>query len=74
MIFLCGLFFPVERLPVWLQPLSHILPLTYGADVLHGAIRRAGRMSLALDFSVLAAFCVVLFVASLRNIRRRWVF
>jgi ABC-2 type transport system permease protein len=73
MIFLCGLFFPVERLPAWLQPLSHILPLTYGADLLHGAIRDAGRMSPVLDFGLLAAFCAVLFVASLRNIRRRWI-
>jgi len=73
MLFLCGLFFPVERLPVVLQPLAHILPLTYGADLLHGAIRDAGRMSPVLDFGVLAAFCAVLFVASLRNIRRRWI-
>jgi len=73
MIFLCGLFFPIERLPVWLQPLSHVLPLTYGADLLHGAIRGAGRMQAALDFGVLAAFCVVLFAFSLRNIRRKWI-
>jgi ABC-2 type transport system permease protein len=73
MIFLCGLFFPVEQLPVWLRPVSHVLPLTYGADLLHGAVRGGGRMSPALDFGVLAAFCVLLFVASLRNIRRRWI-
>jgi len=73
MIFLCGLFFPVDRLPVWLKPLAHVLPLTYGADLLHRAIRRSGRMPLALDFGLLAAFCVVLFVASLRNIRRKWI-
>jgi len=73
MIFLCGLFFPVERLPVWLKPLARVLPLTYGADVLHGAIRQAGRMPLVLDFSLLTAFCVILFVLSLRNIRRKWI-
>ena len=27
MLFLCGLFFPVEQLPVWLKPLSYALPL-----------------------------------------------
>lgn len=73
MIFLCGLFFPVENLPSWLRPLAHVLPLTYGADLLHASIRRAGRMPLALDFTLLAAFCIVLFVASLMNIRRRWI-
>jgi len=73
MIFLCGLFFPIEHLPVWLRPLSYVLPLTYGADVLHGSIHRADRMPLALDFGLLAAFCAVLFTVSLRNIRRKWI-
>jgi ABC-2 type transport system permease protein len=73
MLFLCGLFFPVERLPVWLQPLSYALPLTYGADAMHTAIHQPGRMPLALDFAVLAVFCVILFVGSLRNIRRKWI-
>jgi hypothetical protein len=30
-------------------------------------------MPLALDFGVLAAFCVILFAASLKNIRRKWI-
>ena len=73
MIFLCGLFFPIEKLPVWLRPLSHVLPLTYGADVLHASIRHGGRMPLAVDFGLLAAFCAALFGVSLRNIRRKWI-
>ena len=73
MIFLCGLFFPIERLPVWLRPLSYVLPLTYGADILHGSIHRPAHMPLALDFGLLAAFCTVLFAVSLRNIRRKWI-
>jgi len=73
MIFLCGLFFPIEQLPVWLRPLSCALPLTYGADVLHGSIHRLPHMPLALDFGLLAAFCAVLFALSLRNIRRKWI-
>jgi len=73
MLFLCGLFFPIEQLPVWLRPLSYLLPLTYGADVLHASIRRAGRMPLALDFGLLVVFCAALFAVSLRNIRRKWI-
>jgi len=73
MIFLCGLFFPVEQLPVWLRPLSYVLPLTYGADVLHGSIHRPPHMPLLLDFGLLLAFCAALFVVSLRNIRRKWI-
>jgi len=73
MIFLCGLFFPIERLPIWLRPLSYLLPLTYGADVLHGSIHRPPNMPLVLDFGLLVAFCAVLFAISLRNIRRKWI-
>jgi ABC-2 type transport system permease protein len=73
MIFLCGLFFPIESLPDLLRPLSYVLPLTYGADILHGAVHGKSIMPLGLDFCVIAGFCVVLFAISLRNIHRRWI-
>jgi len=73
MIFLCGLFFPVEQLPVWLRPLSYLLPLTYGADVLHASVGQTARMPLVLDFGILAIFCTGLFAISLRNTRRKWI-
>ncbi len=73
MIFLCGLFFPIGQLPIWLRPLSYILPLTYGADALHGSIRHAAALPLPADFALLTAFGAVLFGVSLRNIRRRWI-
>jgi ABC-2 type transport system permease protein len=73
MLFLCGLFFPIEQLPVWLRPLSYALPLTYGADVLHGSVHRSPNLLLLLDFGLLLAFCAMLFALSLRNIRRKWI-
>ena len=73
MIFLCGLFFPIMSLPVFIRPLSYILPVTYGVDILHGAVNGTNIMSFTLDFLVLGAFCIVLFVLSLRNIKRRWI-
>ena len=73
MIFLCGLFFPIEKLPVFLKPISYALPLTYGADVLHGAVHGGHAMPFSLDLALLGAFCVFLFAASLWNIKRRWI-
>jgi len=73
MIFLCGLFIPLDRLPIFLRPLSYVLPLTYGADLLHGAVNHTARMPFPADFGILALFCLVLFLASLRNIRRKWI-
>ena len=73
MIFLCGLFFPIEKLPVFLKPLSYMLPLTYGVDILHGAIHGEHLMPFILDLAILAAFCVGLFALSLHNIKKRWI-
>jgi ABC-2 type transport system permease protein len=73
MIFLCGLFFPITSLPSFLRPLSYILPITYGVDILHGAIHGEHIMSFQVDFLILGTFGLVLFGLSLRNIKRRWI-
>ena len=73
MIFLCGLFFPIERLPIFLRPLSYVLPPTYGADILHGTFSISNTMPMLIDFLLLIVFCIGLFLISLRNIRRRWI-
>jgi ABC-2 type transport system permease protein len=73
MIFLCGLFFPIAKLPIFLKPLSYVLPLTYGVDILRWGFEGKNILPLALDFAVLMAFCMLLFWLSLHNIRRRWI-
>ena len=73
MIFLCGLFFPIERLPVFLRPLSYALPPTYGADMLRGAVGGVHAMPYLLNLAALCVFCAGLFALSLRTIRRSWI-
>jgi ABC-2 type transport system permease protein len=73
MIFLSGLFFPILSLPIYIRPLSYALPLTYGVDILHGAINGEHIMSFSLDFIVITVFCIALFLLSLYNIKRRWI-
>ncbi len=73
MLFLCGLFFPLAQLPVWLRPLSYVMPLTYGADLLHGSIHRSPILPWAVNFGMLAVFCALLFAFSLFNVRRKWI-
>jgi ABC-2 type transport system permease protein len=73
MIFLCGLFFPLAALPVFLRPLSYLLPLTYGTDILNGAILGQNTLPIVLDIVIIAFFCLILFFASLRNIHRKWI-
>lgn len=73
MIFLCGLFFPLERLPAWLRPLSYVLPPTFGADTMRQGLGQTGLLTLGLEFCILVAFCLVLFLASLWSVNRRWI-
>ena len=73
MMFLCGLFFPILSLPIFIRWLSFILPVTYGVDILQGAINGEHIMSFTLDFIIIGVFCIVLFLLSLRNVKRKWI-
>ncbi|MBM4351398.1 MAG: ABC transporter permease [Deltaproteobacteria bacterium] len=74
MIFLCGLFIPVQGLPLFLQPLSYILPLTYGADILKSSISQNGHLGLPVNFVILLGFAAGLFTLSIRNVKRKWIY
>ncbi|PNS39551.1 ABC transporter permease [Mesotoga sp. B105.6.4] len=74
MMFLCGLFIPIENLPVFLRPFSFILPLTYGADSLKHAINGNGIINPLVSVFILLGFAVFLFLISTRNIERRWIY
>ena len=58
---------------MFLCPLSYILPLTYGADILHYAIKQSGHLPLFADFILLAFFCIMFFYVILENIRKKWI-
>ena len=73
MIFLCGLFVPIAALPIIIQPLSYILPVTYGVDVLHYAISGTNFMPISFNLLLLAVFSFILFYISLYNIQRKWI-
>jgi ABC-2 type transport system permease protein len=74
MVFLCGLFIPVEILPVFLKPLSYVAPLTYGVDILRTAVIGAGQIKPLLSFLVLIASSLALFALSTRIVKRRWIY
>ena len=73
MLFLCGLFIPIASLPAYLRPLSYCLPLTYGVDMLNGALTHTGIMGFGVNVTVLSGFAVLLFFICLRNIQRKWI-
>jgi ABC-2 type transport system permease protein len=53
MMFLSGVFFPVETMPDWLQPISNLLPLTYFAEGLRDSmVYESGLFSSTLWFGI----------------------
>lgn len=74
MIFLCGLFIPIDHLPFFMQPFSYLLPLTYGVDLLRFAINKTGYLCLGLSLIVLLGYSIGLFTISVHNIRKKWIY
>jgi ABC-2 type transport system permease protein len=53
MMFLSGVFFPVETMPEWIQPISNLLPLTYFAEGLRDSmVYETGLFSSTLWFGI----------------------
>lgn len=70
MLFLSGLFFPVEVMPAWIQPVVKAIPLTYLADALRQIMVDAPPLySLTVDAAVLGAWLIVTAVLAVRFFR-----
>lgn len=74
MMFLCGLFIPIENLPIYIRPVSFALPLTYGADILKNSINHNGIINLWLSIVVLLGFGIFLFLFSVNNVKKKWIY
>jgi len=71
MIFLCGVFIPVETMPLPLQAIAYLLPLTYSVDALKNTILGTTNLSvLMLDIFILCGFLITLFVFSHKLLKR----
>ena len=70
-VFLCGVIWPVERMPDYLQWLSAILPLTYAVDGLRD-IMLAGRslLDVGVELSILVGFAIGISILATVTLRR----
>ena len=74
MVFLSGVFFPVSNVPMWLEVLAKINPVTYGVDAIRQLfITTDGGLSVSLfghtmgtpeDLAIVAVFGVVAVIAA----------
>jgi ABC-2 type transport system permease protein len=59
LFFLSGALFPINRLPIWIAPLTFINPLTYSVDGMRSIILGASQFSVWTDFGVIAGFALL---------------
>jgi ABC-2 type transport system permease protein len=71
MMFLSGVFFPVQQMPWFMQDISKVLPLTYVADALRKVmVLGAGIPQIATELTVLIAFGVVMLAIAMPVFKR----
>ncbi len=71
MMFLSGVFFPVQQMPWYMQDISKALPLTYAADALRKVmVLGAGIPQISTELTVLIVFGVVMIAIAVPVFKR----
>jgi ABC-2 type transport system permease protein len=70
MMFLGGVFVPLASMPVWLQSLARLFPLTYSVEALRAALSGGSWTTAALDLGALAIFSLLLFLLAVYTLAR----
>ncbi len=68
---LAGIFWPVEASPLWLRPLSYLIPPYYAIDACRSImIRGWGFDKVWIDFAALTGFCVLFLTTASLSLRK----
>jgi ABC-2 type transport system permease protein len=71
-ILLAGLFWPIESIPSYLQPLSYVIPLRYGIDAERSIMLRGwGIGQVWIDIVILVAFAMLTITGSVLLLKRK---
>jgi len=71
MMFLSGVFFPIQQMPWYMQTISKALPLTYASDALRKVmVLGAGIPQISTELIILIVFGVVMIAIALPVFRR----
>jgi len=66
LVFISGVFVPVEQLPEWAKIAASLSPLTYFTDLAGYAVDGVSYYSVPVDLAVLAAFTLVFLIGSVK--------
>ena len=71
MMFLSGVFFPIQQMPWYMQDISKMLPLSYATDALRKVVvLGAGIPDIATDLTILISFGIVMTAIAVPVFRR----
>jgi ABC-2 type transport system permease protein len=71
MVFLCGVFLPVEAMPLPIQVIAHFLPLTYSVDAFRQTLTGPLNSSLLLrDVTALTLFLIVFLMLATKLLKK----
>jgi ABC-2 type transport system permease protein len=71
MVFLCGVFLPVEAMPLPVQVVAHVLPLTYSVDALRQTvIGDLNQLIVLRDVAALALFLTVFLTLATKMLKK----
>jgi ABC-2 type transport system permease protein len=75
LVFISGIFIPIDQMPLWSRTISLISPLTYMTDLIRYSIQGSSYYSVRLDFVAIAAFTVIFMALAMffhiRNMPKR---
>ena len=66
LVFISGIFIPIEDLPTWGKMLSSISPLTYFTDLARYCMQGQSHYPAELDLIVLAAFSLAFLITAIK--------
>ncbi len=71
MVFLCGVFTPIETMPIFLQTIAYLLPLTYSVDALREAMNTPINIQIFLiDLGILILYSIIFLIATNKILER----
>ncbi|MHA1233333.1 MAG: ABC transporter permease [Candidatus Helarchaeota archaeon] len=63
LILLSGIFIPIDAMPIYLQAIAYILPLSHGDPLIRGIITK-GKSVFGFDFFMLLGVIIILVIIS----------
>lgn len=66
LVFISGIFIPIEQMPYWSRILASISPLTYFTDIARHLILHNGYYAMPVDFMAITFFTIIFVVSAIK--------